>query len=552
MLKKLYIENYALIDRLEMELDEGLNIITGETGAGKTILLGALGLLLGNRADASLVKDMQRNCVVEGEFGIGRYELEDFFSEHDLDYDPSTVVRRVLTPGGKSRCYINDLPVQVTMLREFGAMLIDIHSQHQNLLLAEEGFRTNILDSVAGHGEAVGEYAKVYQELRRAERELEQLREEARRSSDDREWLEYQVGQLEEAKLSEGEQEELEARQGELAHAHDIQLALGMASDLLSEDETGVLPRLKTAERELGAAGEFYPRAHELTMRLQASLIELKDIAAEISYEAGRIESDPGELERVSLRLDTIYSLQQKHKVGSVEELIGLSGRYRARLDAISGGEEAIEQMEERVRKCTERAVKLAGKVTAGRRRAATQASRHVEAMLAELGMPASVFSVEISPGQSLKKTGMDEIAFLFASHKGMPAAAVEKIASGGEMSRVMLALKSLVARTSNLPTIIFDEIDTGVSGRIADAMGSIIEELGRSMQVVNITHLPQVASKAGAHFLVYKETEQGKARTSIRRLRDEERVGEIAKMLSGNTMTQAAVDQAKLLLRHE
>ncbi len=549
MLRKLYVENYALIDRLEMELGDGLNIITGETGAGKTILLGALGLLLGARADSNTIKDSGRNCVIEGEFEIERYDLEDFFSDHDLDYDPNTVVRRVISPAGKSRCYINDLPVQVTMLKEFGTHLIDIHSQHQNLLLSEEGFRTDIVDGVAGHKELLSDYNKAYEDLRMAERDLLRLREDSKRNSQDEEWLRFQVGQLEEARLAEGEQSELETRQAELAHAQEIRIALEGAVSMLTEDETGILPRLKVVERELSAASGYYPRVVELLERVRTSLVELKDIEAEVSSEAERIESDPGELERISARLDMIYSLQHKHKVDSVEALISLYKNYAARLAAITGSEEDIAEAERRVGRCAERANSLAGRITLDRKEAGKRVSAHVEKVLAELGMPTTSFIVDIKPADNLSKTGADDIRFLFSSNKGMAPAPVEKTASGGEVSRVMLALKSLVAQTSELPTIIFDEIDTGVSGRIADAMGNIIEELARTMQVVNITHLPQVASKGSVHFFVYKETVGGTTFTSIKRLSEAERVAEIAKMISGTVTTDAAVAQAKQLL---
>lgn len=549
MLRKLYVENYALIDRLEMELGDGLNIITGETGAGKTILLGALGLLLGARADSNTIKDSGRNCVIEGEFEIERYDLEDFFSDHDLDYDPNTVVRRVISPAGKSRCYINDLPVQVTMLKEFGTHLIDIHSQHQNLLLSEEGFRTDIVDGVAVHKELLSDYNKAYEDLRMAERDLLRLREDSKRNSQDEEWLRFQVGQLEEARLAEGEQSELETRQAELAHAQEIRIALEGAVSMLTEDETGILPRLKVVERELSAASGYYPRVVELLERVRTSLVELKDIEAEVSSEAERIESDPGELERISARLDMIYSLQHKHKVDSVEALISLYKNYAARLAAITGSEEDIAEAERRVGRCAERANSLAGRITLDRKEAGKRVSAHVEKVLAELGMPTTSFIVDIKPADNLSKTGADDIRFLFSSNKGMAPAPVEKTASGGEVSRVMLALKSLVAQTSELPTIIFDEIDTGVSGRIADAMGNIIEELARTMQVVNITHLPQVASKGSVHFFVYKETVGGTTFTSIKRLSEAERVAEIAKMISGTVTTDAAVAQAKQLL---
>ncbi len=549
MLKRLSVENYALIDSLELELSDSLNIITGETGAGKSILLGALGLLLGNRADAAAQKDQGRNCVVEGVFAIGDYGLEGFFEENDLEYDPQTIVRRVISAGGKSRSYVNDLPVQQTTLKELGARLIDIHSQHQSLMLGDEGFRTGILDSVAAHRALLADYRAIYDRMRAAERELENLRAVAERSSKDQEWLEYQAGELRDAKLTPGEQEELEAEHGELSHAEDIKAALASAVQELDADETGILPRLKSIGHGMDGIAACYPRGAELGGRLHSALIELRDIERELAAEAGRVESDPERLAVVNDRLAMLYTLQQKHRAASAEELIALRDSFDARLAAMTGGGEAIETLRGEIEKLHKEAVSMAVKITVGRKSAAAGLVDHVVSVLAGLGIPAAKFEVELTAAADLRPNGADSVRFLFSANKNAAPAPVEKIASGGETSRLMLALKSLMARSAKLPTIIFDEIDTGVSGPIADAMGNIIEGLAATIQVVNITHLPQVASKGDTHFVVYKDDSGAASQTRLARLDAAGRVDEIAKMLSGSTVTDAARAQAKLLI---
>lgn len=552
MLRTLLVQNYALIDSLQMELGAHLNIITGETGAGKSILLGALGLLLGNRADSGVLKGDGSNCVVEGTFDIGDYALEEFFAANDLDYAPQTVIRRVISPAGKSRAYVNDLPVQQATLKELGASLIDIHSQHQNLMLESESFRTGILDSVAGNGTVLGRYKTLYAELRAARRELERMRSELEHGKADQQWLEFQVAELKAAALKEGEQQELEAEQSVLSHAEDICTALSSGTALMDEEETGILPRLKQLRQALRGINEFYPRGEEFAERINCTLIELRDIERELEAEAGRVESDPQRLELVSARLDMIYFLQQKHRVQDMAALIALRDEYEQKLSAITLGDSAIAELEAKIASQNSKAVKLAADISASRKKAASEVSAFVENVLAELGMPGARFRVDISPVDELRTSGADEIRFMFSANKNVAPAPVEKIASGGEISRLMLALKSLAARKAKLPTIIFDEIDSGVSGPIADAMGRIIQQLATNMQVLNITHLPQVASKGDTHFVVYKDSCGPTTRTMITCLSAEQRVDEIAKMLSGSAVTEAARTQARLLLRQK
>lgn len=550
MLRRLTVENYALIESLSLELSPSLNIITGETGAGKSILLGALGLLLGARNDGAAQKDPARNCVVEGVFDIGDYGLEELFERNDLDWQRETVIRRVVTPAGKSRAYVNDLPVQLTALRELGSRLIDIHSQHQSLMLADEGFRVAVLDNVAGLGAQLGSYRAAYAAMREAGAELAAARRRIEEAGRDREWLQYQVEQLDALNLREGEQQELEEELRLLTHADSIREAMGMSLESLEDEQTGVLCRLKGVEHALAKVREGYGKAGELADRLHAVMLELKDIDSELAAEGDRVEADPGRLQWVSERLDAIYSLQQKHRVATCGELIALWNEFRTRLQAIATGEETLAELERAVERSRGEAEAAAAVLTEGRRRAGAELGKGVDALLAELGMPGAEFRVEVASAP-LSPGGGDAVRYLFSANRKMPLQPVEKTASGGEISRVMLALKSLVAHRSKLPTIIFDEIDTGVSGRIADAMGGIICRLAEDMQVVNITHLPQVASKGDTHFFVYKEeTEQGTS-SRIRRLDSEERRLEIAKMLSGSTVTEAALAQARVLLEN-
>ena len=545
MLRRLSVENYALIDKLEMELDPHLNIITGETGAGKSILLGALGLLLGAKNDGSAMKDAARNCTVEGTFDLKGCGLETFFEENDLDYAEETTLTRIITPAGKSRAFVNDVPVQLAQLRELGTRLIDIHSQHQNLILSSEEFRTSALDTVAGNGELLTRYSEQYARMCELRRRLTALREEAERGRRDEEWLRFQTDELTAAALREGEQAELEEELAVLENADRIGETLTELRNALDSDETGVLMQLKNAENNLTHLRDHYPTAGEYADRLHAVLEELKDIDASAANESERLDADPERLAKLSARLDTLIALQQKYHVADEAELIALRERSAAQLAAIVHGDEAIAEAEKALAEAVEKAEALAERLHKAREKAATGFAREILATLAKLGMAETVFRVELTPRAELDRTGRDEVQFLFTANARMTPQPVERIASGGELSRVMLALKALLAKRMQLPTIIFDEIDTGVSGRIADAMGEIIESLAASMQVVDITHLPQVASKGSTHFVVYKRN----SRTEITRLSDDDRIAEIAKMLSGAQITQAAVAQARILL---
>lgn len=549
MLRTLTVENYVLIDRLEMELDRSLNIITGQTGAGKSILLGALGLLLGNKAEGGAMRDESRNCVIEGVFDVEGYGLEVFFDENDLDYDPSLTIRRVITPAGKSRSYVNDLPVGQGVLRELGVRLVDIHSQHRNLILSDDKFRIGVVDRIAGCGELVGEYRKVYEELQAAERELAALRAEAERNRRDEEWIRFQVEELTAANLREGELARIEAEQSVLANADAIGEAIVASRNALDDEQMGVLLQLKTIEQAMNGIALTLPLAGELFERVHSALLDLKDVSSELATAAEHIDADPERLSQVVARIDLIYSLQQKHRVTTEAELIALREKYSAQLQTITTGDERIAALEQHIKDLHAEALRRADEIHAERTKAVPSIDSELGATLAELGMPSARFTVEVAAQEELSATGRDRVSFLFSANVGLSPQPVEKIASGGEISRVMLALKALVARSMQLPTIIFDEIDTGVSGQIADAMGRIISDLSRSMQVINITHLPQVASKGKTHFVVYKEDTLLGAMTSIRQLSARERVDEIAKMLSGSTVTSAAMEQARCLL---
>ena len=549
MLRTLTVENYVLIDRLEMELDRSLNIITGQTGAGKSILLGALGLLLGNKAEGGAMRDESRNCVIEGQFDVEGYGLESFFDENDLDYDPSLTIRRVITPAGKSRSYVNDLPVGQSVLRELGVRLVDIHSQHRNLILSDDKFRIGVVDSIAGCGAQVGEYRKAYDELQAAERELAQLRAEAERNRRDEEWIRFQVEELTAANLREGELARIEAEQSVLANADAIGEAIVASRNALDDEQVGVLLQLKTIEQAMSGVAATYAPAGELLERVHSALLDLKDVSSELASAAEHVDADPERLSQVVSRIDLIYSLQQKHRVTSEAELIALREKYTAQLQTITSGDERIAALERHIGELRTEALRRADEIHELRTKAVPAIDAELSATLSELGMPSARFTVDVAAQEELMPTGRDRVSFLFTANMGLAPQPVEKIASGGEVSRVMLALKALVARSMQLPTIIFDEIDTGVSGQIADAMGRIISNLSRSMQVINITHLPQVASKGKTHFVVYKEDTLLGAMTSIRQLSARERVDEIAKMLSGSTVTAAAVEQAKCLL---
>ena len=547
MLRHLTVENYALIERLDMTLSPRLNIITGETGAGKSILLGALGLVLGNRADIATLKESGRNCVVEAEFDVEAYGLEEFFEENDLEWAATTTIRRVITPAGKSRAYVNDLPVQLVVLKELGTRLIDIHSQHHSLMIAGEGFRMQIVDAVAENGAQRSDYAAKYAALRRAEGELAEVRRTVEANLRDKEYIEFQYNQLAALKLREGELEELEAESRMLDNVERIADTLGGSVALLDEEESGVVARLRQIEGGFAKISDVYGPAGEVAERVKAVLVELKDISAQLGEEVQSVENNPQRAEEVNDRLDAIYTLMRKHGVQTVEELIAIEKDYGSKLGIIVDADAELARLEAEVDKCREAAEKSAAKLTTSRSKAAKGLAEQTEAMLARLGMEHSTFVGHIGRAEGLMASGADTVDFLFSSSPKFSPQPLEKVASGGEISRVMLCLKALVADKADMPTVVFDEIDTGISGRIADTTGQIIAELSVGRQVVNITHLPQVASKGDTHFRVYKDAADG--RTHIELLSPEERVVEIAKMLSGNDITDTAIELAKRLL---
>ncbi len=544
MLRRLSVENYALIDSLELELDPHLNIITGETGAGKSILLGALSLLLGAKNEGSAIKDTTRSCRVEGTFDLTGLGLEAFFEENELDYAAETTLTRLITPAGKSRSFVNDLPVQLTVLRELGSRLVDIHSQHQNLILSSEEFRTEAIDTVAGNAALLADYRAAFGQLQTLRRELQSLREEAEAGRRDEEWLRFQCDELTAAKLRAGEQAEVEAELAVLEHADRIGELFTTLRNAFDEEQTGILSRLREGEQGMLHLREHYAPAAEYAARLRSVLEELKDMNRSLAADSERIDADPERLQKLTARLDALIALQQKHRVASEEELIALRDRSLAKLAAITHSDEQIAAKEAAVREAEVQTHALADALHAARAAAAPTLSEEIVSTLSQLGMAETTFTVELSP-RELSRTGGDGVQFLFTANRTARPQPIERIASGGELSRVMLALKAMLAERMQLPTILFDEIDTGVSGRIADAMGAIIARLSAKMQVVDITHLPQVASKGETHFVVYKE----EGRTHIRRLGRVERTIEIAKMLSGAEVTEAALQQAKILL---
>lgn len=545
MLKSLTIENYALIDSLHVEWDEHLNIITGETGAGKSILLGALGLLLGAKNEGQATKDLERNCVVEASFDIARLNLQHLFEELDLDYEAEITIRRVITPAGKSRAFVGDMPVQLATLKELGTHLVDIHSQHQNLILASEEFRTTTLDTLAGnqpHMEAYTAKLGALNALRSEHRAISAEMEAARK---DEEWLRYTVEEFRTAKLKEGEQAETEQTLATLESADRIGEALTTLRNALDDEELGAVVALTRSQRELEALGERYAEGATIAERLKSVVAELKDLSTTAADEAERIDADPEKLQKLSDRLNTIYSLEMKHRAESFDDLLAKAAAFEARLATIDNSDTALRELEARIAEADKECRAAAHTLHEAR----VEVAKHLETSVVEtlrmLGMEDAQFVVDVTETESYTPLGMDSVAYLFTANRTTKPGAVERIASGGELSRIMLALKALIAEKRMLPTVIFDEIDTGVSGRIADAMGDIIARLAESMQIVDITHLPQVASKSGAHFVVYKE----EGRTNIRRLTKTERVGEIAKMLSGSEITDAALKQAKILL---
>lgn len=550
MLKHLYISNYALIDKLDVDFNAGFSVITGETGAGKSIILGAIGLLLGQRADSKSVKTGCQKCTIEAQFDISRYNLSSWFEDNDLDIeDGECTIRRELTSTGKSRGFINDTPVSVQQMKRLGEMMVDVHSQHQNLLLRQEDFQLTIVDIIAKNDDLLKEYEKVFTEYNILTKEIECLRLSLAESREKEDLLRFQLNELDAAKLTDGEQEELEQEQEVSTHTEEIKSALYNADHLLCDEGT-TLDSLKQATNALSNVSPLYSKIEPLVERLDSTLIELKDIADEVSREADNIDFNAERLEYIHERLDLIYTLQRKHHKSTVAELIEEYERLAEAVSNIDNGDEAIKEKEEQREKVLDNVNKLAQKLTDTRRKAAVIIEKEIKHRLEALGMPDVEFNIEIKKGEPSVK-GQDNISYMFSANKGMAMRPVAQVASGGEIARLMLALKALVSATVKLPTIIFDEIDTGVSGKIAEKMAEIMNDMGNAgRQVISITHLPQIAARGSYQYKVEKNSTQELTTTIMRQLNDEERVGEIAQMLSGSDITDAALKNAKELLK--
>ena len=553
MLKKLDIRNFTLIDHLEMALYPGFSVITGETGAGKSIVIGAIGLLLGNRADAKQVKRGCDKCIIEATFDLSIYHsdvLKDFFEDNDLDYEPEEcLLRREVNANGKSRAFINDTPVTLALMRELGEQLIDVHSQHQNLLLSKEDFQLNVVDIIARDRQQLADYRAAFAEYRSAQRRLEELREQIATNRDNEDILRFQQKELSEANLASGEQEQLEQEAELMSHAEDIKRALHEADYGLSGDDTGIVNLTRSIAAQLRSVADVYPEAQELAERLESCFVELKDISQEIASKVDDVEYDPQRFNLITQRLDTIYTLQQKFHVQTVDELLDRLNGINAQLDNIDNSDEELQELERSVDKlhtvCVEKAVVL----TDMSRKSATVVEQELSKLLVPLGIPKVRFKVDVSPAD-LSTNGADKVMFLFSANSSTDMQPVSQVASGGEIARVMLSLKAMISKAIGLPTIIFDEIDTGVSGRVAEQMAHIMRDMGKAnRQVICITHLPQIAAAGSTHYKVAKqETEQGTVST-MTQLSDEQRITEIAQMLSGSDVSQAAVDNAKSLL---
>lgn len=551
MLKQLYIKNFTLIDELNISLYPGFSVITGETGAGKSIILGAIGLLLGNRADSKAIKAGRDRCVIEAHFDLSRYGMQKFFDDNDIDYDADdTIIRRELTAAGKSRAFINDTPVPLTRMRELGEQLVDIHSQHQNLLLQKEDFQLNVVDIIAQDADQLKVYQKEYYAYRKAKELLEELKAEIAKNRENEEFMRFQHKELEDANLQEGELEQLEQEAETLSHSEDIKTALYEADSALSGENDSILDKLKNATHQLENICDVYPSMADVAGRMQSSYIELKDIAQEISSSVDHVEFDPNRLDAINTRLDKLYTLQQKFHVETVTELIATRDRIAEQLSHIDNGDEDIEEKEKEVAALLVKAEKQAALLTSIRQKSAKAIEKEMKGRLIPLGIPNVRFEIAFAD-IPLSGNGADKVSFLFSANKSTQLQPVSQVASGGEIARVMLSLKAMISGAVKLPTIIFDEIDTGVSGKIAEKMADIMEEMGlQNRQVLSITHLPQIAAKGSHHYKVLKEETENGTISHMKELNNQERIEEIAQMLSGSDITQAALANAKELLR--
>lgn len=551
MLRSLYIQNYALIEKLDIDFDSGFSVITGETGAGKSIILGAIGLLLGQRADVKSIRAGASKCVIEARFNISAYNMRPFFDENELDYDEECILRREVFASGKSRAFINDTPASLLQMKELGEQLIDVHSQHQNLLLNKEGFQLNVLDILSHNENNLITYQGIYREWRQAQQDLDALIIQAEQNRTDEDYIRFQLKQLEEAHLYADEQENLEQEAEMLSHAEDIKAGLYRAGQAMSSDEGGILSGLKDCLDAMTGLQNVYPSAGKLAERLETTYIELKDISQEISGKEEEVEFNPQRLDEVNERLDLIYVLQQKHKVSSIGELLILMEKYSSKLSTITSSDEHISELRKHCDTLYRELRQQAAILTDARVASAREVEKQMAARLIPLGMPNIRFLVEIGKRKELGVYGADTVNFLFSANKNGVLQNISSVASGGEIARVMLSVKAMIAGVVKLPTIVFDEIDTGVSGEIADRMANIMQEMGeQGRQVISITHVPQIAARGSVHYKVYKQDNETETNSHIRRLTDEERVEELAHMLSGATLTEAALNNAKALLR--
>ena len=551
MLNSLFIQNFVLIDNLDIHFDKGFSVITGETGAGKSIILGALSLVLGQRADGKSIKKGSEKCVIEAMFDISKYQLEAFFLENDLEYDAQCcILRRELFASGKSRAFVNDSPVSLSILKELGTRLIDIHSQHQNLLLGDNRFQLRVVDVMAENEILLILYKKEFSRYQGLKRELKELQQKAAQTKQEEDYIRFQLEQLTDASLTSDEQEMLEQEQETLAHAEEIKSSLYKVSQLLNGEEMGTVQLIKEALSSVDNLERYYPKAKEIAERLRSAYIDLNDLASETEILKDDVEYNPERMEWVNERLNTIYSLEQKHHVSTVTELLALQGNYQRQLDEIGSFDEQIAELTQLVAASYQELLQQAAVISAQRKASSEKIAEQLAQMVVPLGMPNIRFRIDIAPKEEPDIDGIDDICFMFSANKNSELQPVAETASGGEISRLMLCIKAMIAGFTALPSIIFDEIDTGVSGDIADKMGNIMQDLGAKMQVFAITHLPQIAAKGSAHYYVYKEDTDERTITRIKQLTEEERTNEVARMLSGASLTKASLANAKDLLR--
>lgn len=553
MLKQLYIKNFTLIDTLDIHFNSGFSVITGETGAGKSIILGAINLLLGQRADVKSIKSNNSKCVIEAHFDISRYNMQDFFTENNIDFDDTDcILRRELNSSGKTRAFINDTPVALNLMRTLGQQLIDIHSQHQNLLLNEEDFQLNVVDIIAKNRDTIIKYKECFNEYKDAKKALDKLCKEIEENKRNEDYIRFQLKELAEAELKNGMQEELERESEKLSHVEEIKTALYSAGTSLNsyETENNVLDKVKEASRSIVSIINIYPEINSVSERLESCFIELKDISDEINSEADNIEFDPSRLEQINSQLDKIYSLEQKYHVATVEELINIQNNLEKQISHIDNSDEELSQLKSEEERLLKKCEAIASDLTDIRTKAAKKIEQEMRNRLMPLGIPNVRFSINIER-KNICEDGHDRVSFLFSANTSTPMQPVAQVASGGEITRVMLSLKAMISGAVKLPTIIFDEIDTGVSGKIAEKMGDIMQEMGKAnRQVISITHLPQIAAKGTTHYKVFKEETESGTSSHMQILDKKERITEIAQMLSGSEVSNAAINNAKELLK--